>query len=406
MNHSVYSLLFLLTFSIKYQQIAKASNLNIVKHFGAKPDGKTDSTKAFLAAWDSACASIKKATIYIPPGLYFIQRVQFYGQKCRKRFNHTNNNDQYVGIVIRIDGVLLAPTDYNNNNVTTSNWLQFQRVHRLSIVGSGTLDGKGSALWDCKAAHNSPISCPVGLTTMGFQECKDITINGLTSINSQFFHIVLNKCHNVKMKGLKIIAPANSPNTDGIHVQLSSKVSILHTKIATGDDCISIGPGSSDILIHNIVCGPGHGISIGSLGWEVKEPGVENVTVKTVILSGTQNGLRIKTWGRPSNGFVKNVIFQDVFMSNVQNPIIINQNYCPHNINCPGQNSGIKINNVLYKNIYGSSATKVGVRFECSKSEPCSKLKTENVNLTYDDEPAGDSCVNALGSGPTTSCLV
>ncbi|XP_047339858.1 polygalacturonase-like [Impatiens glandulifera] len=405
MNRSVSSLLFLLTISIKYQQITKATKFNIVKHFGAKPDGKTDSTNAFLAAWDSACDSIKPATIYIPPGVYFIQRVQFYGQKC-KRFNDSNNNE-YVGIVIRIDGVLLAPTDYNN--VSTGNWLKFERVNRLSIVG-GILHGKGSGLWDCKtmaaAGDNSSISCPVGVTTMGFHECKDITINGLTSINSQFFHIVLNGCHNVRMKGLKIMAPANSPNTDGIHVQLSSNVSILHTKIATGDDCISIGPGSSDILIHNIVCGPGHGLSIGSLGWDVEEPGVENVTVKTVTLSGTQNGLRIKTWGRPSNGFVKNVIFQDVFMSNVHNPIIINQNYCPHNINCPGQNSGIKINNVLYKNIYGSSATKVGVRFGCSKSEPCSDLRTENVNLTYDDEPVRDSCVNALGSGPTTSCLV
>jgi polygalacturonase len=77
--------------------------------------------------------------------------------------------------------------------------------------------------------------------------------------------------------------------------------------------------------------------SIGSLGWELNEPGVQNVTVKTVTFTGTQNGVRIKSWGRRSNGFVRNIIFQDAIMVNVQNPIVIDQNYCPDNKGCPGQ---------------------------------------------------------------------
>ena len=40
---------------------------------------------------------------------------------------------------------------------------------------------------------------------------------------------------------------------------------------------------------------------------------------------------------RPSNGFVKNVVFQHIGMVNVQNPIVIDQNYCPSQENCPGQ---------------------------------------------------------------------
>ena len=77
--------------------------------------------------------------------------------------------------------------------------------------------------------------------------------------------------------------------------------------------------------------------SIGSLGKDMDEPGVQNVTVKTVTFTGTQNGVRIKTWGRPSNGFVRDVVFQDAIMVNVQNPIVIDQNYCPDNEGCPGQ---------------------------------------------------------------------
>lgn len=77
--------------------------------------------------------------------------------------------------------------------------------------------------------------------------------------------------------------------------------------------------------------------SIGSLGKDLNEAGVQNVTVKTVTFTGTQNGLRIKSWGRPSNGFARNILFQNAIMKNVQNPIIIDQNYCPDNIGCPGQ---------------------------------------------------------------------
>lgn len=77
--------------------------------------------------------------------------------------------------------------------------------------------------------------------------------------------------------------------------------------------------------------------SIGSLAKDYREVGVQNVTVKNVTFKNTQNGLRIKTWGRPSTGFVKGVLFQHAIMDNVHNPILIDQNYCPHNKNCPGK---------------------------------------------------------------------
>lgn len=75
--------------------------------------------------------------------------------------------------------------------------------------------------------------------------------------------------------------------------------------------------------------------SIGSLAKELNEDGVENVTLSSSVFTGTQNGVRIKSWARPSNGFVKNVFFQNLIMKNVQNPIIIDQNYCPTHQGCP-----------------------------------------------------------------------
>lgn len=95
---------------------------------------------------------------------------------------------------------------------------------------------------------------------IGFQSSSNVVVSGLTSLNSQMFHIVINGCDNVKLQGVKVLAAGNSPNTDGIHVQSSSTVSILNTKISTGDDCVSIGPGTNGLWIENVACGPGHGI--------------------------------------------------------------------------------------------------------------------------------------------------
>ncbi|XP_040999977.1 polygalacturonase-like [Juglans microcarpa x Juglans regia] len=352
-----------------------------VVSLGAKADGKTDSTQAFISAWTKACASVNPAVIYVPAGRFDLGKVVFNGP-CKNS-----------AIGIRIDGTLVAPSDYSVLG-NEGNWLLFEHVDGVTISG-GILDGQGTGLWDCKSSGKS---CPSGATTLEFSNSKNIVVSRLTSLNSQMFHIVVNGCQNVKMQGVEVTASGDSPNTDGIHVQLSSDVTILSSKIRTGDDCISIGPGATNLWIENVACGPGHGISIGSLGKDLQEVGVQNVTVKTVTFTGTQNGVRIKTWGRPSNGFARNILFQHAIMVDVQNPILIDQNYCPDNKGCPGQVSGVKISDVTYQDIHGTSATEVAVKFDCSSKNPCSRIRLEDVKLTYKNQAAQVSCTHAAGT--------
>jgi polygalacturonase len=61
------------------------------------------------------------------------------------------------------------------------------------------------------------------------------------------------------------------------------------------------------------------------------------VTVEAAALTGTQNGLRIKTWGKPNRGSVTGVVFSRVTMRGVHNPIVVDQNYCPGHDQCPGK---------------------------------------------------------------------
>ncbi|AES64731.2 endo-polygalacturonase [Medicago truncatula] len=322
------------------------------------------------------------STIYVPHGKFLLGRVTFRGECTNK------------DISIIIDGTLVAPSDYHVIG-EASYWLTFENVSGVKIHG-GVLDGKGTSLWDCK---NSGKSCPMGaaVNTWNFNS-DNIIITGLTSLNSQMFHIVIRECRNVKVDGVKIIAPKNSPNTDGIHVQSSSDITILKPRIRTGDDCISIGPSTRNLWIEHVECGPGHGISIGSLGWKLNEPGVKNVTVKSTTFTKTQNGFRIKSWGKPSNGFVRHVHFVHATMIDVQNPILIDQHYCPLYKGCSNEASGIMISDVLYKDIQGTSATKVAVRFECSSKQPCRRIKLEDLKLSYKNQVPKALCNHVAGT--------
>lgn len=131
-----------------FNSSSAANSMYNVQTYGANSDGKSDSSNAFVSAWTAACASTSAATIYVPKGSYLLNNVYFFGQSCK-------SND----ITIHIEGTLIAPSDYNVIG-KSGNWIKFERVNGVSIVG-GTLDGQGTRLWTCK---NSGKGCPKGAT--------------------------------------------------------------------------------------------------------------------------------------------------------------------------------------------------------------------------------------------------
>ena len=128
---------------------------------------------------------------------------------------------------------------------------------------------------------------------------------------------------------LRLSAPADSPNTDGIKIGSSYQIGISSSVIGTGDDCIAILSGSREIHISKLFCGPGHGISIGSLGGYDHENDVEGVYVRDSGLKGTTNGLRIKTWAKSHPLKASKIRYENIVMTDVMYPIIIDQDYCP-----------------------------------------------------------------------------
>lgn len=165
--------------------------------------------------------------------------------------------------------------------------------------------------------------------TMRFDFVTNSNVHHLKSINSKNVHFNIFGCKNMNISHLRLSCPGDSPNTDGIHLAKSTNIKIENCVIGTGDDCISMITGTQNVDISNVSCGPGHGISVGSLGKKNNDV-VSGINVRNCSFSGTQNGVRIKTWAPSLPGSASNFVFENIAMQNVNNPIIVDQNYCPH----------------------------------------------------------------------------
>ncbi|KAH7570302.1 hypothetical protein JRO89_XS05G0083300 [Xanthoceras sorbifolium] len=251
--------------------------------------------------------------------------------------------------------------------------------------------------------------CRGAPTALTIDSSSAVKVKGLTIQNSQQMNFVISRSQSVRVSEVLVSAPGDSPNTDGIHITDSTNVVLQDTKIGTGDDCVSIVNGSSNIKMKRIFCGPGHGISIGSLGKDNSIGIVTKVVLDTAFLSETTNGLRIKTW-QGGSGYVRGVRFENVRMENVANPIIIDQFYCDSPKTCQNQTSAVNISQIMYRNISGTTKSSKAMKFACSDTVPCSNIVLSNVNLEKKDGTVETYCNSAQGFGygvvhPSADCL-
>ncbi|KAL6200557.1 hypothetical protein ACLB2K_030338 [Fragaria x ananassa] len=233
----------------------------------------------------------------------------------------------------------------------------FSSINMLTLSGGGTFDGQG--------AHGSKRG---DFRDIKFSSITNSIVKDITSLNSNKFHVSVTECTNVVFDHLTITSPTDDANTDGIDIGSSKGINVTHTNIATGDDCI--------------------------------EQPVVGVTVMNCTLVGTTNGARIKTWPDSRGASTaSDIVFEDILMVNVENPVIIDQNYCSgeDDDRCK-QNipSEVQIRNVRFKSIRGSSATPIAVNLACSPSVPCQDVELEDVDLTYNGDKGllSSQCIN------------
>ncbi|CAA7032764.1 unnamed protein product [Microthlaspi erraticum] len=365
-----------------------------VLDFGAKGDGMSDDTKAFEAAWGSAC-KVEASTMIIPSDyIFLVGPISFSGPYCQ------------ANIVFQLDGMIVAPNDPDTWGRGLLWWIEFTKLKGIKIQGSGVIDGRGTVWWQQDQPFDYPIDDDFKLivplnnsvqehppmpirselndmpsikpTALRFYGSIDVTVTGITIQNSPQCHLKFDNCVQVLVHDVNVSSPGDSPNTDGIHLQNSRDVMIHSSTLACGDDCISIQTGCTNVYVHSVNCGPGHGISIGSLGKDSTKACVSNITVRDVVMHNTMTGVRIKTW-QGGVGSVKGVLFSNIQLSEVQLPIVIDQFYCDHS-KCMNHTSAVAVEGVTYEKIRGTYTVKP-VHFACSDSFPCVDVQLSGIEL-------------------------
>jgi len=308
-----------------------------ITDYGAVADGKTLNTDA-LVKTIAACQAAGGGKVVVPAGEFlsgpfdFVSKMALHLEKdAVLRFSDKIALYELPGVAQRADegtdgvsGSLKAPI--TGKNLTD-----------IAVTGHGTIDGNGKAWWPRSGKKawvgDKPLSTPLPRTDMiQFTGCKRVLLENVTISNAAQFHVVPHYCDGVTCRDLKIIAPSNSPNTDGIDPSNSRNVLITRCLIDVGDDNISfkarrdandkLTVPTENIYVTDCVFLHGHGVSVGSRVWS----GIRNIVVDNCTFDGTGNGIRVKS-ARTRGGLMENITYSNIKMKNVGTALTINMYY-------------------------------------------------------------------------------
>ena len=202
------------------------------------------------------------------------------------------------------------------------------------VYGEGVLDGCATKQnWWLNPKAKRSVFRP---RTLFLNRCSDFVLQGVTIRNSPSWNLHPYFSERLKFLNITVLAPADSPNTDGFDPESCRDVLLAGTHFSLGDDCIAIKSGkiwmgarykrpSERIEISHCLMENGHGgVTVGS----EMAGGVRDVAIHDCLMRNTDRGLRIKTRrGRGEQGVIDNILFENVRMERVRVPLAVNARY-------------------------------------------------------------------------------
>jgi polygalacturonase len=345
-----------------------AKIFDVVQH-GIVADGKTDNFKALQALIDSVSQT----------GGGVIDFPAASNPYISAPFVLRNHIDFRVESGAKVEP--LAYGVYKDTGGTRyPDWLTTTGAQDIALSGHGTIDGNGSAWW---SAFNANGSMPHRPYLINLKYSKRIHVHGLTLQNSPMEHLVLSSDSEVTVDTVTILCSSSSPNTDGID---PSGVDFLITNdsISDGDDDIAVKPYVAfcrNITITHVRCGAGHGISIGGQ----TTLGLDSMLVDSCTLTGTTNGLRLKS-NRSNGALVENLVYENITMRGVKNAFLITSYYQASGTPATDPAQPVTATTPIWKNILFKNITSTGasssVEMYGLPEAPVNGIAFQNVTFT------------------------
>jgi polygalacturonase len=322
-----------------------------VTAFGAMGDGTTLNTQAFEKAI-AACHRAGGGHVIVPGDGTFLTGA------IHLRSNVDLHVEQNATILFSQDPADYLPVVFTRwQGIELMNYSPFIYCYgqrNVAVTGAGTLNGNADAnhWWSWKSLETPDFNAleamadanvPVSQRVFGTGHflppqmiqpfaSDTVLLQGVTVINSPFWHLNPNLCTNVTVDGLTI--SSTGPNTDGCDPESCDGVVVQNVTYDTGDDCMAIKAGRDsdgrrvnvpcqNVVVQNCNFANGHGgITIGS----EMTGGVRNVYARDLAMNSPnlQSGHRIKT-NTLRGGFVLNTNVYRVTAATVGGPLLLIQ---------------------------------------------------------------------------------
>ena len=212
--------------------------------------------------------------------------------------------------------------------VSDTEWADFQRM-------GGTVTEDGSLWYPFGLKHFADIADSYRVQEkmrthlVRFTDCERVTVTGVTLQNSPKFHLVPQRCTDVRIEGVVVRCPWNAQNGDGIDLMCSRNVVVRGCLVDVGDDgiCLKAGGGPKgvedgpckNVLIENNTVFHAHGGFV--IGSEFSG-GMQDIIVRHNTFSGTDTGLRFKS-APERGGKCSNIRISDIVMSDIRGEAIV-----------------------------------------------------------------------------------
>jgi polygalacturonase len=289
-----------------------------------------DITAAIQQAIDQ-CSSGGGGTVKIPAGHYLIRPIALKNR---------------VNLYLDAGSVLRGVADEAAYPVTMQNIWQGKPQDRplaligavgqkhVSLTGPGTIDGAGAQWWkrydELRKKTGEEMARP---WLVQFTRCTHVVVDGVELRDSPSYTLVPFLSNDVTIRNVRIVAPQDSPNTDGIVPYSSHHVRVTGSTVDSGDDNVAIkssrpvGSGGDDFSAFDITISDctflhGHGATIGA----DTGGGVHDVVMENIAFRGTTNGLRIKS-GREISGDVSHITYRHLTMTDTSPAVSILEYY-------------------------------------------------------------------------------
>ena len=314
----------LLVIVLVFIQIVGFAQVFEVEKYGAKADGKTNSTVAIQKAIN-LCSNNGGGQVELSKGTYLSGTLELKSDvSLYIAYGSTLKAIPDTSAFKRIKSSVVSRMDL----VPWKAFIYADSQENIRICGGGTFDGSGGETCFQNNITDSP-ERPYGLFLIN---CSNVIVESLNMIHSAFWMQRYFNCTGVRVSHLNVFNHSNK-NNDAIDIDSSNDVVVSDCIFDSSDDAITIksegnNPSKNIVITNCIASSHASAVKFGT----ASVGGFENIIISNIVIRRSKSKTMHhphKVWGgltgidiaSTDGGELRKILISNITMEDVLNPI-------------------------------------------------------------------------------------